>query len=137
MENDINKLDPEDIGLKKIMGDHFHDETAEATKTAKATHKPSNTTQPKKAAQKPAQNPTKETEGVEDAKWQPVKPDPNWLERLKACVKWSVLFGGLCILFFYWQQTGQMTASAAVPSMCVCCGLAGFGIGNNIVRGDH
>lgn len=137
MQNDINNLEPEDIGLKQIMGDHFHDETAEAPQKAKATRKPSNATKPQKAAQKPAQNPTKEAEAFEDTKWQPVKPDPNWLDRLKDCAKWSVLFGGLCILFFYWQQTGQMTASAAVPSMCVCCGLAGLGIGKNVVRGDH
>lgn len=137
MQNDINNLDPEDIGLKQIMGDRFHDETAEAPQKAEANSKPSNTTQPNKAAQKPAQKPIKEAEAFEDAMRQPVKPDPNWLDRLKAYVKWSVLFGGLNMLVFYWQQAGLMAESIAVPCMWVCCVLAGYGIGKNVVRGDH
>lgn len=30
MPDEINNLDPEDIGLKGIFGDRFHDETARA-----------------------------------------------------------------------------------------------------------
>ncbi len=95
-----------------------------------------NTTRTEKAAQEPAKKSTKANEAAKDAPWEPVKPDPNWLDNLKACAKWTAIFGGLCVLFFYWQQTGQMAASAAVPSMCVCCGLAGLSIGMNVVRGE-
>lgn len=137
MQNDINNLDPEDIGLKQVMGARFHDETTEAPQKPKEIRKPSNTTQPEKAAQNPARKPTTEAEAFDDATWQPVKPDPNWLDNLKACVKWLVLFGGLCALFFYWQQTGQMADSAAVPSMCVCCALAGLSVGKNAAWGDN
>lgn len=137
MPEDINNLDPNDDGLKGIFGNRFTDATAQNPEKPKATRKPSNTTQPAKAAQKPAQKPAKESEAFNDAQWQPVKPDPNWLDNLKACAKWTTIFGGLCVLFFYWQQTGQMEASAAVPSMCACCTLAGLNVGMNVVRGER
>lgn len=112
MSDDINNLDPNDEGLKGIFGDRFHDETGKAPPAAAV-----NTTR------KPM-----------DAKWEPAKPDPNWLENLKACVKHVAIFGGLSILFFYWQQTGQMDSSAAVPSMCACTALAGLGVGRHVNR---
>ena len=63
--------------------------------------------------------------------WEPVKGEPTYIERLQACVKWCALYGGLCVLLFYWQQTGQMESSAAVPSMIVCALLAGVGVGKH------
>lgn len=77
-----------------------------------------------KTVQQPKDEPT-------NVQWEPVKGDPNFMDRLKACAKWVALFGGLSILIFYWQQTGQMEASAAVPSMCVCALMAGVGVGRN------
>ena len=116
MSDDINNLDPNDEGLKQIFGDRFHDATGD-TPVVRAVN----------TEQKPTQKPV-------DAKWEPAKPDPNWLENLKACVKHVAVFGGLSILFFYWQQTGQMDASAAVPSMCACTALAGLGVGRHVHR---
>lgn len=132
MPNDVNNLDVNDEGLKAIFGDRFHDETTEKPEAAKSTRKAEN---PAKAVKAPAIEPKVEPAPIKDAKWNPVKPDPNWLDNLKNCAKWTALFGGLCLLVFYWQQTGQMEASAAVPSMCVCCGLAGLSIGKNTVKG--
>ena len=74
-----------------------------------------------------------------DADWQsvegmptyPNEGEPTYMERLQACAKWVMLFGGLSVLLFYWQQTGQMEASAAVPSMCVCTLMAGVGVGKH------
>lgn len=136
MPEDINNLDTKDEGLKAIFGDRFTDAT-QAPEKPKTTRKPSDTTQTAKAAQKPTQNPMKEDEAFKDAKWKPVKPDPNEMDKLKACAKSALLFGGLCLLFFYWQQSGQMAASAAVPSMCACCLLAGLNVGMNVVRGER
>lgn len=130
MPNDVNNLDINDEGLKAIFGDRFHDETNLPT-PAKCTTKQN----PAKAVKAPAIEPKTEPKTVKDAPWMPVKPDPNWLDNLKTCVKWTALFGGMCALFFYWQQTGQMEASAAVPSMCVCCALAGGSIGKSMVKG--
>ena len=112
MSDDINNLDPNDEGLKKIFGNRFHDATGRAVnKEQKTTRKPV------------------------DAQWEPTKPDPNWLDSLKACVKHAAIYGGLSLLVFYWQQAGLMDSSVAVPTMCICTALAGVGVGKNI-RGD-
>ena len=46
-------------------------------------------------------------------------------------VKWALLFICLEYLLFYWQQTGQMQESAAMPSMLVCALFAGISVGKN------
>jgi hypothetical protein len=111
MENDINNLDPDDEGLKQIFGDRFHDATKEPAASAKMQEPPRKVT---------------------NAQWEPVKPDPNWLDSLKTCAKHIAIFGGLSFLVFYWQQAGLMDSSVAVPTMCVCTALAGIGVGRNI-----
>lgn len=111
MSNDINNLDPDDIGLKQIMGSRFHDET-------------------KKPMVEPVTPRQQSTIKATDAPWEYVKP--NWMDNLKACAKSVLLFGGLSVLVFYWQQAGLMAPSIAVPSMCVCTALAGLGCGKNI-----
>ena len=126
--NEINNLDPEDIGLKAVMGNRFHDETKKPMVEPFAT-KPSNTTQAEKKVQKP-------TEKAVDESWAPMK-EANWMDNLKECVKWMGIFGGLSFLIFYWQQAGLMASSIAVPSMCVCTALAGFGAGRTVRRGKH
>jgi hypothetical protein len=68
------------------------------------------------------------------AQWKPVKPDPNDLDRLKASAKWSAMFGGLCLLIFYWQQTGLMDPAAAMPCMLTCMLLTGVNIGKNLKK---
>jgi hypothetical protein len=119
MENDINNLDPNDEGLKGIFGERFHDATQEPPRMQ-------NTDTPKEAY-KPARKPM-------DAPWEPVKSDPNWLDNLKACAKHTAIFGGLSFLVFYWQQAGLMDSSIAVPTMCICTALAGWGCGRNVHR---
>jgi hypothetical protein len=121
--NEINHLDPDDIGLKAVMGNRFHDETKKPMVEPIAT-KPTNTTKAEKKARKT-------TEDAVDASWAPVK-EPNWMDNLKACAKAVLLFGGLSFLIFYWKQTGLMAESIAVPSMCICTALAGWGAGRNI-----
>lgn len=122
--NDINNLDPNDEGLKAIMGDRFHDATAlyNAAPVKKATPTPV------KAAE---EKPEKKTHTLPAALWNPPKPDPNWLDRLQACAKWAAVFGGMGTLFFYWQQAGLMDPEAATPSIIVCALLGGLGVGVN------
>jgi hypothetical protein len=125
--NEINNLDPEDIGLKQIMGNRFHDATKPMVEPIST--KPTSTTQTKKVEQKVMDK-------AVDAQWEPVRPEPNWMDRLKDCVKWVGIFGFLSCLIFYWKQTGLMAESIAVPSMCICTALAGWGAGRNI-RGNR
>jgi hypothetical protein len=115
MENDVNHLDPNDEGLKEIFGSRFHDATQDEV--------PPKQVQVKKPTRKPV-----------DAQWEPAKPNPDWLDKLKDCVKWVFLFGGLSCLVFYWQGAGLMDPSIAVPTMCACTALAGVGVGKNLRR---
>lgn len=71
----------------------------------------------------------KETSELVDAEYEPVK---TWYdEKAVNLVKWALLFICLEYLLFYWQQTGQMQESAAMPSMIVCAALAGISVGKN------
>lgn len=134
MPNDINGLDEQDIGLKQIMGERFHDETIEKPTAAKATPNTINTNPTAKAAQKPTRKPT---DDYKDAEYQPMNHAPTFLENLRASVKYALVFGGQNLLIFYWQQAELMDASIAVPSMCVCAALAGWGVGRNFARGNR
>lgn len=122
MPSDINELDVTDAGLKQIFGDRFHDETEPEKAETKEVSE--NTTHTTKAAQKPTHKPT-----VDIGKFPKMKPD--FYTRLWASAKQALLFGGLSLLVFYWEQAGLMASSIAVPSMCVCTALVGWGIGKN------
>ena len=102
----------------------FTDETTKAQKPVEEEKKLVNKepVKEKKTAQKPTDKPM-------DAEYEPVK---TWYDaKTVNMVKWVVVFMGLEYLFFYWQQTGQMQESAAVPSMIVCALLAGISVGKN------
>ena len=71
----------------------------------------------------------RQTSELVDAEHEPVK---TWYdEKIINLVKWTSIFIGLEYLIFYWQQTGQMQESAAMPSMIVCAALAGISVGKN------
>lgn len=131
MLNDINGLDEQDLGLKGIFGDRFHDESAESGAQQIKKQKTTYTSAPTKAEQKGAH---KRTEECKDAEWEPAPHEPTQMEILKASAKSVLLFGGLNLLIFYWQQAGLMASSIAVPCMCICAALAGLGVGKNAAR---
>lgn len=114
MPDDINNLDSKDEGLKGIFGDRFHDMTVAESCTAR---------------KKPVNEKTEQNTVEDEAEY--CKHSPGWLDRLKACVVWAAGFGSLNFLIFYWQLAGLMDDSIAIPSMWVCCILAGFGVGKN------
>lgn len=125
MPNDINNLDSEDIGLKQIFGDRFHDETEPVKVESKKV--PENITKALKAGASHAR------QSAEDiGKFPNTKPDFH--KRIWNSAKSAVTFGGLNLLIFYWAQTGLMAESIAVPSMCVCAALAGWSVGKNFAR---
>lgn len=121
-EANINNLDPDDIGLQEVMGNRFQDTTRKPMVEPFPTES-TNNTQPKKKAQKPM-----------DAQWEPVK-QRNWMDDLKDCVKSSAIFGGLNLLIWYWQTSGLMDESIALPCMLVCAALFGIGLGKCLKRG--
>ena len=112
-------FDDELCGLVK-----FTDATVKPTQPVKAEKNPDNKehVKKKKTVQKPTDNPV-------DAECEPVK---TWYdEKTVNMVKWVVVFVGLEYLLFYWQQTGQMQPTAAMPSMIACALLAGVSVGKN------
>lgn len=126
MPNDINELDVNDIGLKGIFGDRFHDET----QPEKVISKKENTTTPN--VEKSAQ---KVTHKFRDAEWESIPHEPTQTDKLKSCAKWVLSLGGLNLLIFYWQMAELMAESIAVPCMWICCAMAGYGVGASIWRG--
>lgn len=64
-----------------------------------------------------------------DAHSERVQKKPTHLERLKECAKSALCFGTLSLLFFYWQQTGQMAMTASMPCVVTCVAMAGFRVG--------
>ena len=112
-------FDEELCGLVK-----FTDATTTAQKPVKTEKKSANKepAKEKKTAQKLTCKPM-------DAEYEPVK---TWYDaKTVNMVKWVAVFMGLEYLFFYWQQTGQMQFTAAMPSMIVCALLAGVSVGKN------
>ena len=102
----------------------FTDATTTAQKPVESDKKTESKLHSKenKVAQKPTREPV-------DAEYEPVK---KWYDRKAVnLVKWPLLFIGLEYLIFYWQQTGKMDKSAAMPSMLVCALLAGLSVGKN------
>ena len=102
----------------------FTDATTTAQKPVESKKKPESKLhgEEKKTAHKATSEPV-------EAEYEPVK---TWYDaRAINLVKWSLLFICLEYLLFYWQQTGQMKESAAMPSMIVCAALAGLSVGKN------
>ena len=102
----------------------FTDSTVKAQKAVESEKKQESKlhVKEKKMAHKPNDKP-------KDEEYEPVK---TWYDlKVVNFVKWPLLFIGLEYLIFYWQQTGQMQESAAMPSMLVCALLAGVSVGKN------
>ena len=136
MPEDINNLDPEDIGLKSIMGVHFVDETAKKPTVedveAGIVRCYEAAFGNKKAAQKPAQKPTKAKEAVKDAQCEPVKPAPDFMDKLKRTAKDVCLYAVLSLILFWWQQSGRLEETTAWYALLVCVGMVFFTIGKNL-----
>ena len=112
----------EDMELAAMLGEKFVDETvplAEKPKTYSC--KESN------VAYQPS------GKAVED-QWKPTK-ERTFMDDLKDCTKSTLLFGGLNVLIWYWEISGLMDHSIALPCMLVCAVLAGLGIGKCCKRG--
>ena len=63
-----------------------------------------------------------------DASWAPAKTS-TYLDKIRNCAKYGLIFGAASGLLFYWQQSGLLASSAAVPSLIFCALGAGLTIG--------
>lgn len=73
--------------------------------------------------------PRPKMEEVSPADWEKVESEPD-PDRGKNAAR-ALTFLGLVALITYWMRAELMAPAAAVPSMCVCCLLAGRYIGLN------
>ena len=112
----------------------FDDELCGMVKFTDATVKAQNPAESEKKSESKLHGEEKKTHykptsELVDEEYEPVK---TWYDKKTVnMVKWAAVFIGLEYLVFYWQQTGQMQESAAMPSMLVCALLAGISVGKN------
>lgn len=119
--NDINNLDPNDEGLRAVMGDKFQDISGGQKPVCK------------KVEQVPEK---KSCRKVPDAQREPVKAAPGFMDRLKdaAC---SVAKPAVLGLFFFWcQQCQKMDSTTAVCAMFACVAVAAFHMGRLFYAGE-
>jgi hypothetical protein len=124
MKKDLME-DPEDEMLKAVMGSKFQDQTTGGPEGPGKQTKVTGKEFPKNLgtlADKPDIRPNVAAMGNWSGK-------TGFFEKLRECGKWALIFGGVCLVVFYWQQTGQMMPSAAVPSMMACTFGAAWCVG--------
>jgi hypothetical protein len=126
---EINNLDPNDIGLKQVMGNRFHDGTRKPMVEEFKKASTDTTTAKKVKLGIPDE--------AKDAIWSPFNAEPSFTQKLMNCSKWASLFAALYILFYYWECTGQMQPSASVPAMTVCACMVGWSFGKYAFRGNR
>lgn len=131
-EIERKEMDLEDEGLKEVMGSSFIDATVPLPEMPEPKQANACTTCTNKTAHKPTNDPTKAFEDCTE--WHPIK-QRTWMDDLKDCTKTALIFGGLNMLIFYWQQAGLMDESIALPCMIACAVLFGLGFGKVMGRG--
>ena len=126
---DMNKEDQEPAEIFSGEKKTLHPDTVHITLGKGVSKKETtNTANIEKTSQK---EPHKPTHNYNGKSWEPVK-EPNWMDKLKDTAKWVIGFGGLSFLLFYLEQAGLMDESVAVPCMCLCTALAGWGVGKHV-----
>lgn len=121
-------MNKEDMELEAMFhGEEkpMHPETIHITLGEKPTVKP----YPKKQSE-PNKECAKEEKPVQ-ALWEPVKPDPNEMEKLKRTAKDVCKYAVLSLILFWWQQTGRLEETTAWYSLLVCVGMVFFSVGKN------
>ena len=120
----MTDFEREDMELAAVMGGRFHDETKEhgAETATKHGHKPEPV--------KPVKN-TPAKEKPVKALWEPVKPAPDFMDKLKQTAKDISLYAVLSMILFYWQQTGKLEETTAWWALLVCVGMVFFSVGKN------
>lgn len=119
----MTDFEREDMELQAVMGDKFMDATQEPAE--KPAEKPVSKKQSKPVKSAPVK------EKPVDAQWEPVKPAPNFMEKLKQTVIDVWLYAGISLVLFWWQQTGLLEETTAWYALLVCVGMLFFTVGKN------
>ena len=78
----------------------------------------------------PGKNTPKEEKPVESP-CKPMKPAPDFMDKLKRTAKDTCLYAVLSLILFYWQQTGRLETTTSWYALLVCVGMVFFSIGKN------
>lgn len=66
-----------------------------------------------------------------DAEYEPVKPSPDFMDKLKQTAKDTCMYAVLSMILFWWQQSGKLEETTAWYSLLFCVGMVFFSIGKN------
>ena len=124
---EMNKEDKELVEMFHSGDKPLHPDTVHVTLggNRKPTVKPAPTNQ-----SNPGKKCTKE-EKPDKSQWEPVKPAPDSMEKLKQMAKDVCKYAALSLILFWWQQTGRLEETTAWYSLLVCVGMVFFSVGKN------
>ena len=121
----MTDFEREDMELEAVMGTRFIDYTKE--RTEKPAEKPV-AASGYGEQRKPIENiPAKEK--PVGSQWEPEKPAPNWMDRLRTTAKNTALYAVISIVLFWWQQTGRIDETTAWYALLLCVGMVFFSVG--------
>ena len=88
-------------------------------------------------SQKPASKPnsqnesnvTSKEEKPVQAQWEPAKPAPNYMDKLRTMAKNVSVYAVLSVILFWWQQSGRLEVTTSWYALLVCVGMMFFSIG--------
>lgn len=119
---EMNKEDMELVEMFHGEDKPLHPDTVHIT-----LGKPTAKAEAKKQTSK-VKNETEKEKPV-NAQWEPVKPSPNWFDKLRNTAKDVCLYAVLSVILFWWQQTGRLEVTTSWYALLVCIGLMFFTIG--------
>lgn len=129
----MTDFEREDMELESIMGGRFIDYTKE--RIEKPVEKPVVASECEKKCEPEKNVPAKE-KSVESL-WEPEKPAPNWMDRLRTTAKSTAIYAIVSVVLFWWQQTGRIDYATAWYALLVCVGMVFFAVGKNWRWGDQ
>ena len=119
---EMNKEDMELVEMFHGEDKPLHPDTVHIT-----LGQPTAKTETKKQATPVKDMPEKEKPA--DAQWKPVKPSPNWFDKLRTTAKDVCLYAFLSVILFWWQQSGRLEVTTSWYALLVCIGMMCLTIG--------
>ena len=121
----MSDFEREDLELAEVMGGRFTDMTKAGKPAEKSVAKPQTTKQSNPGKEYP------EKEKPVEPLWEPAKPAPNYMDKLKNIVKDVALYAVLSLVLFWWQQSGRLEETTAWYALLVCVGMVFFSVGKH------
>lgn len=118
----MTDFEREDMELAEMMGEQFID----ATKGEETAEMPEYKPEPATPNKKPHV-----MDIPVEAQWEPQKPAPNTMDKLKALAKDMSVYALISAVLFWWQQTGKLDYTTAWYALLICVGMVFFSVGRH------